>query len=237
MKIYIGRNLKNQNIYWNTKNRNFLYIAALSGGGKSYLANQIIDQFILKKYKVYIISEKARVDYKQDVIKVSPLDEHEALRKFISEIQEIINNLKVIVENSKFSHINETNKNVKLVVILDELWSTDKLPKDLKADFNNLIELIIRQGRYLNLLLIGISQTFKANETDIPIKQASVIIIGKTDTKEASLSVLDNTLGYTAPLRTGQFIYWQRGDHPVIVSIKPEFKSFFRKLWNFLRPK
>ena len=237
MKIYIGRNLKNENIYWETINKNFLYIASLSGGGKSYLANQIINQFIGENFKVYIISDKARVDYKQDVIKISPLEEVDKLKDFVNEILELTRKLKTTVENSKFTHIQDTNKGEKIVIVLDELWSAEKLPKELKKEFNDLIEIVIRQGRYLNLILLGISQTFKTTETSIPIKQAAVIIMGKTDTREASLSVMDSDLGYSAPLRAGQFLYWQRGTKPFIVTIKPEKKSIFRIIWNHLKAK
>lgn len=95
MKIYIGQNLKDENIYWETFNRNFLYIASLSGGGKSYLASQVLDQLLLCDFKVYIISDKARVDYKRtEPIKISPHEEIEKLKEFINEISELMSVLK-----------------------------------------------------------------------------------------------------------------------------------------------
>lgn len=236
MKIYIGRNLKNENVYWETLNRNFLYIASLSGGGKSYLASEILDQFINENYRVYIISDKARVDYKTiEPIKISPHEETEKLKEFIREISELMTNLKLEVEKSRFTHINKTGASIKIAIFLDELWSTDKLPKELRTSFNDLIELIIRQGRYLNICLICLSQTFKTTETSIPIKHASVVVLGRTDTREASLSVMDSDIGYSSPLKPGQFIYWQRGIKPFVITVKPEKKSLFGIIWNLLK--
>jgi len=238
MKIYIGRNLKNENVYWDTFNRNFLYIASLSGGGKSYLASEILNQFLDQNYKLYIISDKARVDYKRpEPIKISPHEEIEKLKDFIHEVSELMSSLKTEVENSEFTHINNTGKSLKIAILLDELWSTNNLPKELKTSFNDLIELIIRQGRYLNICLICLSQTFKTTETAIPIKHASVVVLGRTDTKEASLSVMDSDIGYSSPLKPGQFIYWQRGLKPFVITVRPEKKSLFKVLWNLLKQK
>lgn len=238
MKIYIGQNLKDENIYWETFNRNFLYIASLSGGGKSYLASQVLDQLLLCDFKVYIISDKARVDYKRtEPIKISPHEEIEKLKEFINEISELMSVLKHQVEKSEYTHISKTGKSLKIAILLDELWSTDKLPKDVRASFNDLIEIIIRQGRYLDICLICLSQTFKTTETAIPIKHASVVILGRTDTKEASFSVMDSDIGYSSPLKPGQFIFWQRGLKPFVITVKPEKKSLFKVLWNLLKLK
>lgn len=238
MKIYVGRNLKNENVYWDTLNRNFLYIASLSGGGKSYLASEILNQFLAENYRVYIISDKARVDYKRsEPIKISPHEDAEKLKGFIQEISELMSNLKREVENSNFTHISQTGKSFKIAIFLDELWSTDKLPKDLRASFNDLIELIIRQGRYLNICLICLSQTFKSTESAIPIKHASVVVLGRTDTREASLSVMDSDIGYSSPLKPGQFIYWLRGKKPIVITVKPEKRSLLKVLWNLLKQK
>lgn len=238
MKIYVGRNLKDENIYWDTFNRNFLYIASLSGGGKSYLASEILNQFLAENYQVYIISDKARVDYKRtEPIKISPHEEMERLKEFIQKTSNLMTNLKIEVENSEFTHISNTGKSLKIAIFLDELWSTDKLPKDLRASFNDLIELIIRQGRYLNICLICLSQTFKSTESAIPIKHASVVVLGRTDTREASLSVMDSDIGYSSPLKPGQFIYWLRGKKPIVITVKPEKRSLLKVLWNLLKQK
>ena len=68
-KVYLGTDLRENNVYWELFNNNSLAITGLSGTGKSYLCNSVINIFIENKYEVIIISSKARVDFKKEVKK------------------------------------------------------------------------------------------------------------------------------------------------------------------------
>jgi nucleoside-triphosphatase THEP1 len=235
-KVYLARDLKNQNTYWDLYNNNSCAITGLSGMGKSYLASLIINQFIEAGYEVVIISSKAKVDFKQDIQKIRPLEDVEELKVFINKMNTLIKSLKTEVENSEFTHINKIREQ-KILIVCDELWETENLPKDTKKDFIDLITLTLRQMRYLSINCLLLSQTFKVSETTLPFKQVKIIISSKTDTAEASQAIFDNPIAYTAPLKTGQFIFWDRKAKYKIITIKPEKKSLFTKIWNYISNK
>lgn len=237
MKFYIGRDLKNQNTYWDLYNNNSCAITGLSGMGKSTLANQIIQQAIKENYRVIIISSKAKVDFKQDVQRIRTKEDVEELKSFIKEMNDLISTSKTEVENSQFTHINEIREQ-QILIVCDELWENEKLPKELKKDFLDFLELALRQLRYLSINLLLLSQTFKVSEvSSVPFKMCKIIISSKTDTAEASSVIFDSPIAYTAPLKTGQFIFWDRKSKYKIITLKPEKKSLFSKLWNYILKK
>lgn len=232
-KVYIGQNLKKENVYWELLNSNSLYLSGLSGTGKSYLANNIISQFLKNGYEVIIISSKAKVDFKQDVQRIRPREDLQELKEFIIKMNSLILSSKTEVEDSKYSHLAEIREQ-KVFIVLDELWEFEKLDKEIKKDFNDLIELFIRQTRYLSINVMMLSQTAKTSETSIPIRQSKNLVIGKTDTAEASSSLLDSDIAYKAPLKMGQFIFWNRKNKPEIISVIPEKISLFKRIWKLL---
>lgn len=232
-KVYLAQDLRGRNIYWELENQNSLYISGLSGSGKSFLANNIINFFIKANYEVYIISDKARVDFKQNVLKIRPKEDFDELLKFIEQMKAVEAESRKLVEDSEHTHINKI-KEQKILIVLDEMWAFEKLRKEVKNDFIDLIEKLIRQGRYVSINLLMLSQSAKVSETAIPIRQAKVMIIGKTSTGEESKSLIDSEISYKAPLKSGQFIFWDRKNKPKIISVIPERISLFKKIWKFL---
>lgn len=232
-KAYIGRDLKDENTYWELLNNNSCALTGLSGQGKSYLASQLIDQFKEAGYEVIIISSKAKVDFKQSVQKIRPKEDTEELKLFLERMNNLILTSKTEVESSQFSHISKIREQ-KILIVCDELWETEKLPKEIKKEFLDFLELVVRQLRYLSINCLLLSQTFKVSETSIPFKQVKIIISSKTDTKEASEAIFDSPIAYTAPLKTGQFIFWNRKEKYKIITLKPEKISLFKKIWNII---
>jgi nucleoside-triphosphatase THEP1 len=232
-QVYLGQSLKNHNVSWFLDNNNSLAITGLSGQGKSFLASLILNQFIKAGYEVIIISSKAKVDFKQDVQKIRPLEDLEELKAFINKMNALIKSLKTEVENSEYTHINNIKK-VNMLIVCDELWETELLPKEIKKDFTDLITLILRQMRYLSINCLLLSQTFKVSETSIPLKLVKIIISSKTDTKEGSEAIFDSDIAYKAPLKSGQFIFWDRKSKYKIITVKPERVSLFKRIWKLI---
>ena len=236
MKVYLSRDLKDRNVYWETENHNSFSIMALSGNGKSFLVNNIISIFKQKKYKIVIISDKAKVDYKdKETTRINPLEDHQELEDFIEETHALFKELKTEVENSEYSHIKHLKKKANLIIILDELWSIQKLEKEIRKKLVDLIELIIRQGRFLDLFLIMASQIGKVSETDIPIRQASIMVLGKTDTRELSESLIGDSSCYDTPLKQGMFFYWDRQNRPKIIRVVPEKISLIKRIMRWIK--
>jgi len=235
MKIYLARDLNNENQYWKIENKNSIFISGLSGNGKSFFVNNIIEDFRKNEFDIVVISDKAKVDYKQqDIQKINTLEDTELLKEFIERTNSLIKKLKTEVENSKYSHIKHLNEKSNLLIVLDELWSISKLDKDLRKQFTDVIELVIRQGRYIGLYIVLCSQIGKITETEIPIRQASVLIIGKTDTKELSESLMGTDLAYSSPLKQGMFFYWDRESKPKIIKVVPEKISIFKRIKKWI---
>lgn len=235
-RVYLAQDLKKQNVFWDLYNNNSLAITGLSGTGKSYLCNSIIDIFIKNNYEVIIISSKAKVDFKQDCKKIRPLEDKEELKAFIDKMNALISKSKTEVENSEFTHINKI-RNQKILVVVDELWETSRLETNLKKEFLEFLELALRQLRYLSINVILLSQSFKVSETSLPFKMVKIIISSKTDTAEASSSIFDSDIAYKAPLKAGQFIFWDRKSKYKIITLKPEKFSLFKRIWNFITNK
>jgi nucleoside-triphosphatase THEP1 len=232
-KAYLARDLKDENVYWDLFNNNSIAITGLSGTGKSYLCNSLINVFKKNKYEVIIISSKAKVDFKQDVQKIRTLEDIEELKAFIQRMNALIKTSKEEVENSKFTHINGIREQ-KILIVVDELWETENLPKEIKKEFLDLITLIIRQMRYLSINIILLSQTFKVSETSLPFKQVKIVISSKSDTAEASIATFGTDIAHQCPLKAGQFIYWDRKNKYKIITLKPEKISLFTKIWKLI---
>ena len=82
--IFLGYDLFNQSVYWKDLDiYSSVLIAGLSGSGKSYLSQKIIDVFNRQQFKIYAISDKVYVDFKQDFIqKIDPHADIEKLKFF-----------------------------------------------------------------------------------------------------------------------------------------------------------
>lgn len=239
--IFLGYDLFGESVYWRDLDTfSSLLLAGLSGSGKTYLSNKIMENFHQQQFKIFAISDKVYVDFKNEYInKIDPHSEKEKLKKFIDEIKSILNKTKAEVEKSQFSHINYTNQQPKIFILVDELWSINKLDKTLRTEFEDLCELIIRQGRYLGLFILFISQVSSVAETNIPVRQCSIIITGRTDTKQLSESLFGTEVAYSNPAlnKVGSFVFWDRRRNPIIIKVSKskEVKGFKKWLFKLLK--
>lgn len=237
MKIYLGQDLHKENTYWPLRNKNSLALTGLSGNGKSYLLGQMIEQFERLGFDITVISDKVLVDFKQPYLKkIDPLNNLEKLEQFVDQTAKEFKLRKELVENSQYTHIQDVDSSLKpQLLILDETWALAFIDdKEIRKNFFNLIELLIRQGRFLNMFLIVCTQVGKVSETEISLRQCSILITGKTDTAEMSKSLLGNDDAYSVPLKTGMFIYFDRGSKPKIIKVVPEKISILQKIKRLL---
>lgn len=214
---------------------NSLLLAGLSGSGKSYLTNFIAEQFSAEGYRVVVISDKAKVDFKNPSLeKIDPLKDTEVLTSFIQDTEGLMNRIKSDVEDSPYTHSRFLSGKNRLLVVVDELWSIDKLEKNLKKSFEDLCELIIRQGRYLSIFIIFATQISSVSESNIPIRQCSLIITGKTDTRQLSESLFGTDVAYSSDfLRQGIFLMWDRLSPPRFIRAgKPLSKFSIYREWT-----
>lgn len=231
--IFLGYDLYGDSVYWKDLDIfSSVLISGLSGSGKSFLSHKIIDAFHKRQFKIYAISDKVYVDFKVDYIhKIDPHAETEKLKAFITEISSILAKTKALVEKSAFSHVNQTCKPPKVFILVDELWSLNNLDKALRTDFENCCQLIIRQGRYLGLFVLFINQVSSVSESAIPVRQCSIIITGRTDTKQLSESLFGTDVAYSNPAlsQQGSFLFWDRKSKPKVIKIRNEIKGL--KKW------
>lgn len=238
--IFLGYDLNKNPIYWGSLDiYSSMLLAGLSGSGKSFITDLIIKDAIKKRFKVFCISEKVYVDFKQsNITRINPLIETAKLNDFITLVENELLILKGKVEASQFSHISKTESESRTLVIVDELWAIAKIEKTLKVRFENLCEKIIRQGRYLGLYILFISQSSSTDESDIPIRQCSIILSGKTPTKQLSESICGSDILYSNPAlkNQGVFIFWNRHDKPkiIIVPINGQAKGIKKWIYKLL---
>lgn len=236
--IFLGYDLFGEKVYWKDLDTySSVLIAGLSGSGKSFLSQKIIEAFYEYQFKIYAISDKVYVDFKADYIhKIEPHTEKDKLKSFIEDVKGILSTTKAVVEKSSFSHIRYTNKSPRLFILIDELWSLNSLDKALRNDFESLCELIIRQGRYLGIFILFVTQISSVSETAIPIRQCSIILTGRTDTKQLSESLFGSDIGYAnhALNQPGCFVFWNRKDKPKIIRISNELKGLRRWILKLL---
>lgn len=227
--ILLGRDFFGKKVYWkDLHSMNSVLLAGLSGSGKSFLTNFIIEQFLSEAYRVVVISDKAKVDFKNPAVeKIDPLKDSEVLADFIQSTEKLMNMIKNEVENSPYSHSRFLSKKNRLLIVVDELWSINKLEKNLKISFEDLCELIIRQGRYLSIFIIFATQISSVSESAIPIRQCSLIITGKTDTKQLSESLFGTDIAYSSDfLRQGIFLMWDRLSPPKFIRAGESLSKF-----------
>lgn len=237
--IFLGYDLFGESVYWNNlDNFSSVFIGGLSGTGKTYLSHKILQIFYHQQFKTYVISKKVYVDFKQDYInRIQPHTEKDKLTIFISEINTVLEKTKTEVEKSQFSHIKHLKNQPKIFILIDELWSLNDLEKPLKIEFENLCSLIIREGRYLGIYIAFLSQLSAKSETDIPIRQCSIIITGRTDSKQLSESLFSSDFAYSNPAlqQQGTFIFWDRLSEPKVIKISEEIKGLKKWILKLLK--
>lgn len=209
-----------QDVYLNFKETNSAYIAGLSGTGKSYLINLIIKDYLNKKLKVIILSEKAHVDYKNETKKIDFTDDKE-LEETIKYLNDEFNSRKKEVEST---NLTKTSKNP-ILIILDEAWSVKK-----NKPFNELINKIIRMGRFTRINIIIASQSISTSESEFNHRMVGIIIMSRSETMQISESVFGTGIAYTTPLKRGQFIYWNRKTQPKIIKITDNKRNLWQKI-------
>lgn len=228
-KVFIGLDFFNRKVFWNLNSHNSVFVGGLSGSGKSFLINWIINCFLSWNYRVIIISEKARVDFKDSrTTRINMIEESNRIDPLIDEITALMISIKRRVENSPLSFLQTSAENEKILIVIDELWEVNRLEKNLKIKFEHFCESLIRQARYMNTIqIVFASQISRVSETSIPIRQCSLIISGKTDTKELSESLFSSDLAYSSDfLKRGLLLFWDRETKPKFIKIVKEPKKF-----------
>lgn len=88
-RIYLGVDFFAKKIFWeDLQSNNSVLIGGLSRSGKSYLTSHILDQFAEQKFRVIVVSDKSKVDFKSSEIeKIDPLAEKQGLEEFITEME------------------------------------------------------------------------------------------------------------------------------------------------------
>lgn len=235
--IYIGIDLFGEKVFWKDLHANSsVLIAGLSGSGKSFLTKMIMDQFLHHNFKVTVISDKAKVDFKApDILKIDTLEDQEQLADFIEKTEAFMRSRKILIEDSKHSHGRFLLCPQRILIVVDELWSINKLPKELKKKFEDFLEVVIRQGRYLEVYILFVTQISSVAETAIPIRQCSLILTGKTDTKQLSESLFSSDIAYSSDfLRQGMFVIWDRVSPPKFVRVAQKEVFQFSIYWAWV---
>lgn len=246
--VLLGKDLFGKKVYWkNLDAMNSLLLTGLSGSGKSYLTDFIIEQFLAHNYRVVVVSDKAKVDFKNPAVnKIDTLKDTELLDDFIQETEDLMLTIKQKVEESPHSHSRFLKRENRLLIVVDELWSVNKLEKSLKKRFEDFCELVIRQGRYLSIYIIFATQISSVSESGIPIRQCSLIITGKTDTRQLSESLFGTDIAYSSDfLRQGVFLMWDRLSAPKFIRAGNPLSKFsiyriwilklLKKIWTIFR--
>lgn len=233
-KIFLGVDLFKKELCWDYTRHNSAFIGGLSGSGKSFLISRIIEQFLELDYRIIIISEKARVDFKDPRIeRINTLEEIDRIQEVIEDISEIMTSIKRRVENSPHSANEEPLPSEKILLVVDELWATDLLPKEL--NFNVFCDNLIRTARYMkSIQVIFASQISRVAESKISLRQSSIIISGKTDTRELSQSLFGTDIAYSSDfLKRGVLLFWDRESNPKILKVvkRPFRFSIYLRRW------
>lgn len=234
--IVLGKDLFQREVLWEQLESNTsVLISGLSGSGKSYLTNELIELFLKDQFDIVVISDKAKVDFKQaNIKKINPLADKTQLEELIYDLENRISKLKLQIEQSEKSHAVQIDNPLKTIIIFDELWTINHLDKQLKEKVEFFAEILIRQSRYLGVFIIFVTQISSVSETNIPIRQCSIILTGKTDTKQLSESLFGSDIAYDNPaLKTGSFVFWNRLKSPKIIKINKlrVLKKSIYKLW------
>lgn len=205
-----------------TKDEHSLFLSGIPNSGKSYSANSILDQVLTNGFTVYVISSKAKIDFKdpriQKRIVPSVDDQNQELLAFIDEQSVFFKEKKRLVEESQFTNLKhlETEKRV---FLFDEMWLLTKLEKNAQAKILNFIEFLIREARYLNTIIILASQSPRSNEIPVPFKMCSVLMSGRLDTGESSEAVFGSKIAFETPLKSGELILKRAGHEPKLVRV------------------
>lgn len=201
-----------------------LFLSGLPNSGKSFSANSILGQFLDSGFKVYIVSSKAKVDFKDPRIEkrivpnVEKPEQNQELITFIDEQYEILRKKKTRVENSNFTNLKHIETE-KTVYLFDEMWAFAKLEKQVQQKVLTFVEFLIRESRYLNSILLMSSQSLRSSEIPVPFKMVSVILSGKTDTAESSESVFNSRIAFDTPLKAGELILKRAGREPKLIRV------------------
>ena len=229
--VFFGYDLFGREAAWtDLQSKNSLLIGGLSGSGKSYLTQKISEQFLDEGFRVIVISDKARVDFKSERMeKIDTIEEMDRLSELIDDVLLKMRETKRLIEDSQFSHALHIQASLKILIIVDELSSIaeiDHVDKNLRRKFEQFCSRITRQGRYLGVFIIYATQIASVSETNLPIRQSSIIITGKTDTKQLSESLFGTDVAYSSDfLGQGIFVMWDRMSAPKFVRIQERKRS------------